>query len=93
MQSMPNLLTVDDIVPLIAALTPQERARLLRLIAKPQGDDASLYRAIPPTIEEFSSDEEALAWEGEDWGSVASSAGRSAGIRSASPISAARFSF
>ena len=62
MQSMPNQLTVDDIVPLIAALTPQERARLLRLIAKPQSDDASLYRAIPPTNEEFSAEEEPLAW-------------------------------
>ena len=71
MQSMPNQLTVDDIVPLIAALTPQERTRLMRLIVKPQSDDASLYRAIPPTIEEFSPDEESLAWEGEDWGSVA----------------------
>ena len=67
MQSMPNQLTVDDIVPLIAALTPQERARLLRLIAKPQSDDASLYRAIPPTNAEFSADEEMLAWEGEGW--------------------------
>ena len=70
MQSMPNQLTVDDIVPLIAALTPQERARLLRLIAKPQSDDASIYRAIPPTNEEFSADEEPLAWEGEDWENV-----------------------
>lgn len=71
MQSMPSQLTVDDIIPLIAALTPQERTRLLRLIAKPQGDDASLYRAIPPIIEEFSSDEEALDWEGEGWENVA----------------------
>ena len=71
MQSMPNQLTVDDIVPLIAALTPQERTRLLRLIAKPQRDDASLYRAIPPTNEEFSAEGEPLAWEGEDWENVA----------------------
>ena len=71
MQSMPNRLTVDDIVPLIAALTPQERTNLLRLIARPQSDDASLYCAIPPTNEEFSADEEPLAWEGEDWENVA----------------------
>jgi hypothetical protein len=70
MQSMPNQLTVDDIVPLIAALTPPERARLLRLIAKPPSDDASLYRAIPPTNEEFSADEEPLAWRGDDWENV-----------------------
>ena len=60
---MPSQLTADDIVPLIAALTPQERTRLLRLIAKPQSDDASLYDAIPPTKEEFSTDEDPLAWD------------------------------
>ncbi|MBM3795135.1 MAG: hypothetical protein FJW31_13940 [Acidobacteria bacterium] len=68
---MPNPLTVDDIVPLIAALTPQERARLFRLIAKPQSDDARLYRAIPATEQEFSADGELVAWEGEDWENVA----------------------
>ena len=73
---MPSQLTADDLVPLIAALTPLERVRLLRLIGKPQSpreptDDASLYRAIPVTNEEFSADEEPLAWEGEDWENVA----------------------
>ena len=68
---MPSQLTVDEIVPLIAALTPLERSRLLRLIAKPQSDDASLYKAVPPTHEEFSADEDPLAWEGEGWETVA----------------------
>ena len=68
---MPSRLTADDIVPLIAALTPQERARLLRLVVRPQRDDASLYHAIPPAKEEFSADEEPLAWEGEGWENVA----------------------
>ncbi len=73
---MPNQLTVDDIVPLIAALTPGERARLLRLIGEPKSlrepsEDAVLYRKMPPHNEEFSADEEPLAWEGEDWESVA----------------------
>lgn len=63
----PGRLTADDIVPLIAALTPQERTRLLRLIARPQGDDASICQATPPTSQEFSADDEPLAWEGEDW--------------------------
>lgn len=72
---MPSRITVDDIVPLIAALTPHERIRLLRLIARPQSplvpsDDASLYHAMPPNNEEFSSDEELLGWEGEDWEKV-----------------------
>lgn len=70
MQSVPSQLTADEIAPLIAALTPQERTRLLRLIAKPQSDDAALYRAMPPTNEEFSVDEEPWAWEGEDWATV-----------------------
>ncbi len=64
-------LTADDIVPLIAALTPQERIRLLRLIVKPQSGDASLYQAIPPSSQEFSADDEPLAWESEDWENVA----------------------
>jgi hypothetical protein len=70
-QSMASQLRADDIVPLIAALTPQERARLLRLIVRPQGDDASLYDAMPAAKEEFSSDEEPLAWEGDEWENVA----------------------
>ena len=74
-QSMPSQLTAGDIVPLIAALTPQERTRLLRLITRLQspdsGNDASLYGAIPLRNEEFSADEEPLAWEGEDWENVA----------------------
>jgi predicted RNase H-like HicB family nuclease len=37
MQSMAKTLTADDILPLVASLTPQERVRLLRLIALPQG--------------------------------------------------------
>ena len=76
MRSMPSQLTADDIVPLIAALTPQERTRLLRLIARPQSprepsDDASHYHAMPPSSEEFSADGEPLAWEGEDRENVA----------------------
>jgi hypothetical protein len=68
---MASQLTVEDIVPLIAALTPHERTRLLGLIAGPQIDDASRYHAIPPINEEFSSDEELLAWKGEEWENVA----------------------
>ena len=67
---MPNQLRADDVVPLIAALTPEERTRLLRLIARPQSDDASLYQAMPTTKGEFSADEEPLAWEGDDWTNV-----------------------
>src|SRR6266852_5399864 len=47
------------------ALTLQERVRLLRLIASPQGADAPVYRSVPPSRDEFSADEEPLAWDAE----------------------------
>ena len=67
MQSMGKALTADDILPLVASLTPRERARLLRLIAFPQGADAAVYGSVPPSCEEFSADEEPLAWDAEGW--------------------------
>jgi hypothetical protein len=67
MQAMPKPLTADDIIPLVASLTPKERVRLLRLIALSEGTDASVYRSVPPSPDEFSSDEEALGWEAEGW--------------------------
>ena len=67
MQSMAKALTADDILPLVVALPAQERARLLRLIASQQGSDASIYRSMPTSREEFSTDDEALAWDAEGW--------------------------
>ena len=67
MQSMAKALTADDILPLVASLTPQERARLLRLIALPRGTDVPIYRSVPPARDEFSADEEPLAWDAEGW--------------------------
>jgi hypothetical protein len=67
MQSMAKTLTADDILPLVALLTPQERVRLLRLIALPEDADAPIYRSIPPSRDEFSTDEEPLAWDAECW--------------------------
>src|SRR5690606_3548197 len=56
--------TVDDILPLVADLSPQERVRLLKLIAaRPATDAATGYAAIPPGEDEFSSDDEPLSWE------------------------------
>jgi mRNA interferase MazF len=68
MQSMAKTLTADDILPLVASLTPRERVRLLRLIALPQGADAVVYRSVPPSNDEFSADEEPLAWDAEGLG-------------------------
>jgi len=67
MQSMAKTLSADDILPLVASLTPQERVRLLRLIAMPQGADASVYQSVPPARDEFWGDEEPLAWEADGW--------------------------
>ena len=67
MQAMDKALSADDILPLVAALTPKERVRLLRMIASPQGADADIYRSMPPSRDEFSADEAPLAWDAEGW--------------------------
>ena len=68
---MAKSLTADDILPLLACLTPQERLRLLRLISvRPGANDGDAYRALPPKREEFSSNEEPLAWDSEGWEDV-----------------------
>jgi hypothetical protein len=85
MQSMAKTLTADDILPLVASLTPEERVRL------PQGADAPVYRSVPPSRDEFSADEEPLAWDAEGWEDVGCSVVRSAGIRFGFPISGGRF--
>jgi hypothetical protein len=70
MQLMAKALTADDILPLGASLTPEERVRLLRLIASPQGADAPVYGSVPPSRDEFSADEDPLAWDAEGWEDV-----------------------
>lgn len=67
MQAMARALTADDILPLVDSLTPQERVRLLRLIAMPRETDASVYRAVPPARNEFTADDELLARDAEGW--------------------------
>ena len=68
---MAKSLTADDILPLVACLTPQERVRLLRLISvRPGADEKEAYRAFSPTRQEFSSDEEPLSWDAEGWEDV-----------------------
>ena len=63
-------LTADDILPLVASLTPQERVRLLRLITTPPGADVAVYRSVPPSADEFSTDEDLLAWDPDAWEDV-----------------------
>jgi hypothetical protein len=67
---MPKPLRADDVLPLVARLTPQERVRLLRLIASQPGADPPVYRSVPPAPDEFSTDEEPLAWDAEGWEDV-----------------------
>jgi hypothetical protein len=65
---MAKRMTADDILPLVASLTPQERARLLKLISsRASSEAAAAYGAVPPGEDEFSTDEEPLAWEAEGW--------------------------
>lgn len=66
---MPKPLTADEILPLVASLSPQERARLLRLIRGPI-DPQAAYSERPPGSEEFSSEDDALAWDAEGWENV-----------------------
>ena len=66
---MTKSLTADDLLPLVACLTPQERLRLLRLISA-RRDEKDAYSAFSPTREEFSSDEEPLSWDAEGWEEV-----------------------
>ena len=68
--SMPTPLTADHVFPLVERLTPQERVRLLRLIAASPGGDSAVYRAVPPGKDEFSSEEEPFAWDAEGWEDV-----------------------
>ncbi len=64
---MPKLLSADDILPLVASLTPRERERLLRLIASGQESDSSIYAAMPPMPNEFLADDDLLSWDAEGW--------------------------
>jgi hypothetical protein len=67
---MPSPATVEEIVPLVEALSPLERTRLLRLITRTRNNDSSVYEAIPPRPEEFSDDEDPLAWDSDGWENV-----------------------
>ena len=68
---MPKVLSAEDIFPLVDCLSPHERLRLLRLItARPSGGDREAYRAFPARDEEFSTDQDPLAWDAEGWEDV-----------------------
>lgn len=69
--SMAKPLTADDVLPIVAALTPNEKARLLRLISSRSAESAAAaYRDAPVSKDEFSSDIEPLSWDGGGWEEV-----------------------
>jgi hypothetical protein len=67
---MAQELSARDLWPLLLKLPHAERIRLARLAlraAATDHDDAASYANAAPSAEEFGSDEEPLAWEGEGW--------------------------
>ncbi len=67
---MSEVLTADDLLPLIAKLAHDQRVRLAKLAlyaAASEDADAAAYRAAPPSADEFSDEGDPLAWEGEGW--------------------------
>ena len=64
-------LTAEDLWPLVQKLPHEEQVRLaklaLRAAARSGGTEAEAYRVSPPGKDEFSSEEEPLAWEAEGW--------------------------
>ncbi|HVY28339.1 MAG TPA: hypothetical protein VHB79_17410 [Polyangiaceae bacterium] len=66
---MSDPLTASDFWPLILKLPHDERVRLAELALRAASNDpaAATYAATPPAADEFSSDEEPLAWEADGW--------------------------
>ena len=66
---MSSALTADDLWPLVLKLPHEEQVRLAKLAlrAAAGGVDAESYAASPPGADEFSSDEDALAWDADGW--------------------------
>ena len=60
--------TAEDFLPLLSTLSTHERVRLVRLLVQQTtSSDPNAYTLMPPGDDEFSSDEEPLAWEAEGW--------------------------
>ncbi|HEX4341721.1 MAG TPA: hypothetical protein VH062_37690 [Polyangiaceae bacterium] len=65
---MSEPLTAHDLWPLVLKLPHDERVRLAKLALRAAAtDDAAAYRAAPPDVGEFASDDQPLAWESEGW--------------------------
>jgi hypothetical protein len=67
---MSDPLTASDFWPLILKLPHDERVRLAKLALRAAASDdssAAAYAAAPPAPDEFSSEDEPLAWESQGW--------------------------
>ena len=68
--------TVEDLLPLVAKLTREERVRLSQLARQVTGSEereaaAEAYRSSPVLDHEFADSEDPLAWDAEGWEDVA----------------------
>ncbi len=74
---MGDPLTASDFWPLILKLPHGERVRLAKLAlrAAATDDSSAAYAAAPPAPDEFSSDDEPLAWESQGWEEFGASRG------------------
>lgn len=65
---MESPLTAQDLWPLVKKLTPSgRRLATVALRASAGGSPSEAYRAAPPGADEFSSDDEPLAWDADGW--------------------------
>jgi hypothetical protein len=68
---MSSTITARDLWPLVRKMPQAEQVRLARLVmeATSTGDipDSRAYQASPPDADEFSTEDDPLAWEGEGW--------------------------
>lgn len=63
-------LSAVDLWPIAKKLPRDEQVQLAKLLLRgpaAQRTDAEAYAAGPRSEDEFSSDDDALAWEGESW--------------------------
>ena len=65
---MERFKTAEDLVPHLTALPPDELVRLVHLLLQQPGiGDAIKYTLMPPGENEFSSDQNSLAWDADGW--------------------------
>ncbi len=65
---MAETLTADDLWPLVQKLPHDEQVKLARRALRAAAlADARVYRAHPPTADEFGDETSGLDWDAEGW--------------------------